>query len=1155
MTKFFSSITFKIWLPFTLALITIISISAWYYPSKQKEYVIKNKQEQVSELAVGLAHNYESAQSNYSDYTQVLMRVKDIIDFVKKDNKIDFIEITENGQLQHRYLRDTSNKVVDDIASRFLYGEAKFKYNDETGEQIKGKVRVAFEKKSIEEEISNLNRPIYFVLFGSGLFFSMAFYFFARWLSKPIIQLTSSARALKDQNYTADLPDYKSDDEIGLLIHSINDLKDNLIEQKAKNDKFVFGLEELVDQRAKDLKETQSQMDLAQKNAKFGIIQYSFVDDEWKSSEEFDLILGVGKKTIKNLDGLQALYKEEEEGYLEKVWTEMISEKKNNHTSDFKIKRVSDGQLLTINQVIEIKFEGDQPIELIGSIQDISERTKIEEEVKRLSHVATKTTNLVIITDAHEKIVWVNDAVEKMTEYTREEIIGNTPRMFQSKKTDPKTKMLIRDKLAKDETISEVEILNVSKSGREYWLSLNIVPIKDDNDNLTGYIAIESDLTDHKRQLHLIAENEKNYRTILDSSSEMIHKLNEKGQIEYVNKAWLENMGFDDFNEIKGRPILEFFTDDTLKEFSVVMPKLMKGENVNQLKCEFIGKNGNIVDIKGRSQPVLVDGEFAGSEAYLFNVTSVLKAERDLEKMSEFQNLLMQISTQYINAPVSEINQLINQSLAEIADFSSADRAYVFRYDYEKEICSITHEWTSTGIIAQIDDLKAMPFDSVPYSLQKHTAGDFVEFPDVAKVKDKRIHTVLSEEGIQSLISVPMMDGDVAIGFIGFDIMKTKREFNTNEKNLMRLYAQMIVNVINRIQFIEELQHTKDELSEINKSLEKKVIENTRKNIDLSRSILEQEKLVTIGEISAGIAHDLNTPLGTIRVGSDNVNFILDKLFRDDLSDFSRNELIEIVDFVKKNKIEIYVGGIQMRKEKIKMEAFLNEKFNEISVDNRQKYVELFVKCRLSDNQPQLIEKIIQKENGIKYLEVLNQVQLAFAQLNTIKTSSDKAVRVVQDMRAFIKGETTVERKMINLRENISTVLGVFNYEINLNIDLKYEVDESIEFMGYDIKLFQLWSNIVKNALEAMSEQNDKYLGITAEKEDNKIVVTFENNGPKIPDDIVQTIFNKFYTTKAKKSGSGLGLSIVKNVLKEHKADINIESSESLTKFIITFEL
>ncbi|MBT5933241.1 MAG: HAMP domain-containing histidine kinase [Flavobacteriales bacterium] len=219
------------------------------------------------------------------------------------------------------------------------------------------------------------------------------------------------------------------------------------------------------------------------------------------------------------------------------------------------------------------------------------------------------------------------------------------------------------------------------------------------------------------------------------------------------------------------------------------------------------------------------------------------------------------------------------------------------------------------------------------------------------------------------------------------------------------------------------------------------------------------------------------------------------------------------------------------------------------------KYVDLFVKCRINDSQDKFIDKIINKENGIEYLEVLNQVQMAMAQLDTIKTSSDKAVRVVQDMRAFIKGETTVERKMINLRDNISTVLGVFNYEINLNVDLKFEVDESIEFMGYDIKLFQLWSNIVKNALEAMSDQEDKYFGIIGVKEEGQIKVTFENNGPEIPKEIISSIFNKFYTTKAKKSGSGLGLSIVKNVLREHKANINIESSDKMTKFIITFEI
>ena len=88
-----------------------------------------------------------------------------------------------------------------------------------------------------------------------------------------------------------------------------------------------------------------------------------------------------------------------------------------------------------------------------------------------------------------------------------------------------------------------------------------------------------------------------------------------------------------------------------------------------------------------------------------------------------------------------------------------------------------------------------------------------------------------------------------------------------------------------------------------------------------------------------------------------------------------------------------------------------------------------------------------------------------------------------------------------------------------------------------------------------MSDQKDKYLGIFAERSDTQLKIVFENNGPKIPEEIADTIFNKFYTTKGMKSGSGLGLSIVKNVLKEHKANIILESNESLTKFIITFEL
>ena len=903
MSKFIRSFAFKIWVPFSVTLLVIISITAWYYPKKQEQFFIENKTGQVLELAKTVAKSYELAFTD-ADETQVFKRVTEIINFAKNDHDIDYIEIYENGKLEHQYDKNSQAlpKLIDN--DKYIYQDSKFSYSDDRDLLVHGFVRIAILKEGIASEIDQLNRPIYFILFGIALFFILAFLFLARWLSKPITNITSSTLAMSKQDFSIDLPQRKSSDELGMLITAINELKDNLIDQKEKNDRFVLELESIVEQR-----------------------------------------------TL------------------------------------------------------------------------------------------------------------------------------------------------------------------------------------------------------------VIAENEKNYRSLIDSSTEMIQRLNPQGEIVYVNRAWLENMGYSSLEEVKGRSIIDFFTENTIREFSEVMPILVKGVNVDELVCEFVSKQGQILNIKGRAKPILENEVFSGSQAFLFNVTSVLKAEREIERMSKIQNLLMQVSTEYINAPVSDINRLINQSLSDIASFSSADRAYVFEYNYEKEICSITHEWYDTGIPPQIDELRVMPFSEMTYSLSKHSKGDFVEFPDVYELKDKKIRAILSGEGIQSLISIPMMDGDLAIGFIGFDIMKTKRAFTSDEKNLLRSYSQMIVNVFNRKKFIEELQNTKDALSNINVSLEKKVRENTKKNIDLSRSILEQEKLVTIGEISAGIAHDLNTPLGTIRVGSDNVSFILDKLFRDNLSDFKREELIEILDYVKRNKIEIYVGGLQIRKEKEDMVNFLTEKYVDLSIEELNTYGDLLVKCRINLSQEELIDKMLKRTNGLVYLEVLSQVQMAMAQLNTIKSSSDKAVRVVQDMRAFIKGETTVERKLINLRENISTVLRVFNYEINLNVDLKFEVDEQIEFSGFDIKLFQLWSNLVKNALEAMSDQKEKYLGIFASKTGSNVVVTFENNGPKIPDDIVKNIFTKFYTTKSKQSGSGLGLSIVKNVLKEHKANIIIESSDAVTKFIITFHL
>jgi signal transduction histidine kinase len=238
------------------------------------------------------------------------------------------------------------------------------------------------------------------------------------------------------------------------------------------------------------------------------------------------------------------------------------------------------------------------------------------------------------------------------------------------------------------------------------------------------------------------------------------------------------------------------------------------------------------------------------------------------------------------------------------------------------------------------------------------------------------------------------------------------------------------------------------------------------------------------------------------------------------------------------------------------MMSFILENYKGWEGERLEKITDLIVKSRLSTEDSEFINCIFNAADPLLYVDVLYQVQMASAQLETIKKSSDKAVKVVQDVRAFIKGESSQNiKRRFNVRDNISTVLGVFNYELRQNVDLNFEVDPSIEMEGYDVKLFQLWSNLVKNAFEAMEEQEEKYIGIFSTVIGNKLKITFENNGPMIPHEVKENMFKKFYTTKAKKSGSGLGLSIVKNILIDHNASIEVYSDEQVTKFIVTFDL
>ena len=130
------------------------------------------------------------------------------------------------------------------------------------------------------------------------------------------------------------------------------------------------------------------------------------------------------------------------------------------------------------------------------------QRTRLREqeaESRKLALVAAKTHNTVIIADAQGRIEWVNEAFVRLTGWTLEEVKGKTPGSFlQGPETDPLTVQAIREKLALRETC-QAEILNYSKNGDRYWISMEIQPLLDLRGELGGFIAVESDVSERRR--------------------------------------------------------------------------------------------------------------------------------------------------------------------------------------------------------------------------------------------------------------------------------------------------------------------------------------------------------------------------------------------------------------------------------------------------------------------------------------------------------------------------------------------------------------------------------------------------------------------------------------------------------------------------------
>ena len=153
--------------------------------------------------------------------------------------------------------------------------------------------------------------------------------------------------------------------------------------------------------------------------------------------------------------------------------------------------------VLDTGRVVEW-YEDGRPKRMIGTHIDISERKKSEEELTKLSQIASQTDNGVVITSPSGEVEWINEGFTRITGYDLEDMLGRTPgTLLQGPDTDPDAVQQIRSALRREQPFN-VELLNYHKDGSPYWIEIRCNPLRNESGELQGFMAIECDTTEQK---------------------------------------------------------------------------------------------------------------------------------------------------------------------------------------------------------------------------------------------------------------------------------------------------------------------------------------------------------------------------------------------------------------------------------------------------------------------------------------------------------------------------------------------------------------------------------------------------------------------------------------------------------------------------------
>ncbi|MBK5273272.1 MAG: GHKL domain-containing protein [Bacteroidia bacterium] len=318
---------------------------------------------------------------------------------------------------------------------------------------------------------------------------------------------------------------------------------------------------------------------------------------------------------------------------------------------------------------------------------------------------------------------------------------------------------------------------------------------------------------------------------------------------------------------------------------------------------------------------------------------------------------------------------------------------------------------------------------------------------------------------------------------------------------------------------------------------------------------LQHEKVNALGNLAAGIAHELNNPTAAINSISNelskrlNRNYELtEKLLQYNMTPEQVQNIRGIVQKKEDDSInQPKPSALQRMENEDEMAEWLAKK----NVPGSREAAETFSECGFSTDELEGICSHVGKDALIYLLPWLENLLSSQKIIKDLDEASSRISHLVGAIKSHVHMDRTNDLQPTNIHKDIENTLTLLGYKLReKNISVKKNFSADMPAVpAYVGELNQVWTNIIDNSIFALQKNGE--LIIETFFDNNKLKVCISDNGPGIPKEIISRIFDPFFTTKKVGEGTGIGLDIVNRIIKHHNGEIEVNSIPGKTEFAI----